>query len=215
MKFDSLAKMPSVACPCSSATAPPTPWSPPGWPTDSPAPTPGPVTMTGDRRRQPTAAEMLEVGGGVIFAAAQSFLEDLAERRGSDVAASHACRSRGPTRFVPSPTRGERFQTDPDRFYAAGSWHDPSGGRVFGRGVFGSPPRGGRHDTQAVLKSGYADALRAMPWCWWRCCCRAASWRSGTRRAGDRHGLVGIRVGPPGPDRNAPPHARPLPRVRV
>jgi pimeloyl-ACP methyl ester carboxylesterase len=41
MKFDSLAKMPSVACPCSSATAPPTHSSPPGWPTDSPARPPG------------------------------------------------------------------------------------------------------------------------------------------------------------------------------
>jgi len=82
MKFDSLAKMPSVACPLlvghSTADA-----LVPAWMADRLAgAAPGPVTRLVIEGANHHAAEMLEVGGGVIFAAAQSFLEDLAERRG-------------------------------------------------------------------------------------------------------------------------------------
>ena len=82
MKFDSLAKMPSVACPLlvghSTADA-----LVPAWMADRLAGAArGPVTRLVIEGANHHAAEMLEVGGGVIFAAAQSFLEGLAERRG-------------------------------------------------------------------------------------------------------------------------------------
>jgi hypothetical protein len=52
----------------------------------------GPVTRLVIEGANHHAAEMLEVGGGVIFAAAQRFLEASPNAAGSDVAASHACR---------------------------------------------------------------------------------------------------------------------------
>jgi len=82
MKFDSLAKMPAVACPLlvghSTADA-----LVPAWMADRLAGAAGgPVTRLVIEGANHHAAEMLEVGGGVIFAAAQRFLEGLAERRG-------------------------------------------------------------------------------------------------------------------------------------
>jgi pimeloyl-ACP methyl ester carboxylesterase len=81
MKFDSLAKMASVNCPVlighSTADA-----LVPAWMADRlAAAARGPVTRLVIEGVNHHAAEMLEVGGDVIFGAAQRFLEGIAARR--------------------------------------------------------------------------------------------------------------------------------------
>jgi hypothetical protein len=82
MKFDSLAKMSSVHCPVlighSTADA-----LVPAWMADRLAGAArGPVTRLVIEGANHHAAEMLEVGGGVIFGAARRFMEGLVSRRG-------------------------------------------------------------------------------------------------------------------------------------